>query len=351
MKHFIIPVFIPHFGCTHQCVFCNQKKITGSSATRLSGKDVADLIELHLARLDRPRRVEVAFYGGSFTALSLNYQRELLAPAAQAQQEGRIHAIRLSTRPDAISSDILQQLISYGVSIVELGAQSLDDGILDAAARGHTVNDIEQAVCLLREAGLFCGLQLMLGLPGETWELLPRVAARLLRLKPDIMRLYPTLVIAGTPLADLYQNGRYVPLALDEAVRRAAFLKLLCEQQGISVIRTGLQATEELDQSSVVLAGPYHPSFGEMVEAHLFSLMFQRFAVGKELSGRQLAILHHPRDHSKLRGLGNANLRNWQEQYGFNKLSLYPAGDKAGELIIEYEGLSHVVNKQMLCQL
>ncbi|SHI64768.1 elongator complex protein 3 [Propionispora hippei] len=351
MKHFIIPIFIPHFGCTHQCVFCNQKKITGSSAIRLSGKDVANLIELYLARLDRPRRVEVAFYGGSFTALSVNYQRELLTPAALAQREGRIHAIRLSTRPDAISSDILQHLLSYGVSIVELGAQSLDDGILATAARGHTVNDIERAVCLLREAGLSCGLQLMLGLPGETWELLPLVAARLLRLKPDMLRIYPTLVIAGTPLADLYQNGHYAPLTVDEAVRRAAFFRLLCDQQGISVIRTGLQATEELDQPSVVLAGPYHPSFGEMVEARLFSLMFQRFAAGKDLTGRQLAILHHPRDHSKLRGLSNANLRNWQEQYGFNKLSLYPAGSKAGELIIEYEGLSHVVNKQMLCQL
>lgn len=292
----------------------------------------------------------MAFYGGSFTALPLSYQRELLAPAAQAQREGRVQAIRLSTRPDAISSDILQHLISYGVSIVELGAQSMDDGILAAAARGHTVNDIERAVCLLREAGLTYGLQLMLGLPGETWELLPQVAARLLRLKPAMLRIYPTLVIAGTPLAALYQSGCYVPLAMDEAVRRAAFFKLLCEQQGISVIRTGLQATEELARHSVVLAGPYHPSFGEMVEAQLFSLMFQRFAAGKKLTGRQLAILHHPRDHSKLRGLGNANLRNWQERYGFSKLSLYPAGDKVGELVIEYEGLSQVVNKQLLCQ-
>ncbi|CUH95615.1 hypothetical protein P22_1689 [Propionispora sp. 2/2-37] len=349
MKHYIIPVFIPHYGCRHRCIFCNQKKITGGVVTtEISGEDVEQIINEHILRIDRPRHIELAFYGGSFTALPLEYQRQLLNPAFKALQKGRIHTIRLSTRPDAIDRSIVEQLCAFGVSIVELGAQSLEDSILQKAARGHTYQDIEKAVALLDAADLQCGLQLMLGLPGEDWRSLTRTAGRLLRLQPAMVRIYPTLVIADTHLAVLYQRKQYIPLTLAEAIKRAAFVKLICEQNQIPVIRVGLQASEELSSRDTVLSGPYHPAFGEMVDSYLFQLMFQKFAVGNELTNKQIVICHHPKDHSKVRGNRNHNLMQWKSEYACQEISLFPDGEKTGELFIQYEGLSYCINKSML---
>lgn len=348
MKHYIIPVFIPHYGCRHRCIFCNQKKITGTVAMEISGADVEKIIHEHIVRIDRPRHIELAFYGGSFTALPFGYQRQLLEPAFHALQQGLIHTIRLSTRPDAINQKILEQLCALGVSIVELGAQSLEDTVLQKAARGHSYQDIEKAVTLLDAAKLQYGLQLMLGLPGEDWHSLTRTAARLVRLKPDMVRIYPTLVIADTPLAVLYQRNRYVPLPLEEAIKRAAFIKLICEQNRIPVIRIGLQASEELSSRDTVLAGPYHPAFGEMAESYLFQLMFQKFAAGNELTDKQIAVYHHPKDHSKVRGNCNHNLMQWKSEYACREIALFPYGEKTGELFIQYEGLSYCINKNMI---
>ena len=225
MKHYIIPIFIPHYGCRHACVFCNQRKITGVETDVTPGR-VRESIAWHLARIDQARVVEVAFYGGSFTALPEAMQRALLAPASEALRAGRVQGIRLSTRPDSISAEGLALLLEHGVSVVELGVQSLSDAVLAAAGRGHTAADVEAAVRLIRQTPLELGLQFMPGLPGEDWQRRMDTLARAIALRPDFARIYPTVVLAGTKLAALYAAGAYAPLALEKAVAFAAIMKL-----------------------------------------------------------------------------------------------------------------------------
>lgn len=347
MKNYIIPIFIPHYGCTHQCIFCNQKKITGTQ-TPVTASQVLTIIREHLSRITQPRHIEVAFYGGSFTALPLAIQQELLAPAYDVLNSKGIDAIRLSTRPDAITAKIVQNLIKNGVSIVELGVQSMDKQVLQAAARGHSDTDVVQAVKILKSAGITCGLQLMPGLPLEDWLSLTTTASKVVALAPDFIRIYPAIVIADTHMAKLYQQGLYRPLSLQEAVKRSAFLKLLCEQQGINVIRTGLQPTEELASEKVVLAGPFHPAFGEIVDSYLFDVMFSRFIEYTSPPYQQITIHHHPRDHSKVRGMKNRNIKRWQHAYNVLKIKLVPDGGKLGELVIEHNDIKHFINPAML---
>lgn len=346
MKHYIIPIFIPHYGCAHQCVFCNQRKITGID-TPVGPAEVAVIINEHLARITKPRHIEAAFYGGSFTALPLPVQTELLETAYQALKAGKIHAIRLSTRPDAITPEILRNLSAHGVSIIELGVQSLDEKVLKLSARGHSVSHVVNAARLIKEYGFTLGIQLMPGLPGEDMNSLTKTAGLLLCLAPDIVRIYPTLVIADTKLSGLYQKGSYQPLTLREAVRRAAFLKLLCENNQIKVIRTGLQATEELSDETVVLAGPYHPSFGEMVDSYIFDLMVKLF-VDRIPECKELIIHYYFREQSKVRGLSNANTKKWQADYGLQYIAFMPDGKVPGQLILEAGRTFYAVNKIML---
>ncbi|MCE5286640.1 MAG: radical SAM protein [Pelosinus sp.] len=346
MKHYIIPIFIPHYGCKHQCVFCNQRKITGLD-TPVGPDEVANIIDEHLAMITKPRHVEAAFYGGSFTALPLKMQTLLLQPAFQALKTGKIHAIRLSTRPDAITPEILKNLLALGVSIVELGVQSLDEKVLILSARGHSVGHVVSAAQVLREYGFTLGIQVMPGLPGEDMNSITKTASRLLSLKPDIVRIYPTLVIADTRLAKLYQEGKYLPLTINEAVRRAAFLKLLCENNKIKVIRTGLQATEELANQSVVLAGPYHPSFGELVDAHLFDLLVEKF-ISSRSGCPELTIHYHWREESKVRGQANANTKKWKSVYGLENIVFVPDGQVSGQVVLEADRTAYAINKIML---
>ena len=194
MKHAIIPLFIPHWGCPHQCVFCNQVRITGRS-TSVTAQDIEKIIREYVPVRDDSRYWEAAFYGGSFTALPIKVMEELLKPAKQALDEGRIRAIRLSTRPDCITPEILRLLKRYGVKTVELGVQSLDPQVLKKAERGHTAEDARQAAALLRQNDFSVGLQFMIGLPGEDWKSMRYTARQGVRLKPDFIRIYPVLVL------------------------------------------------------------------------------------------------------------------------------------------------------------
>lgn len=349
MKSYIIPIFIPHYGCPYHCVFCNQRKITGR-ATPVTAQDVTMIIKEHLVRINRPRHIEVAFYGGSFTALPEVIQSQLLVPAFEFLKQGYIHDIRLSTRPDCITPGILDNLLKFGVSTVELGVQSLDNIVLSAAGRGHTREQVADAVKYIKKAGLHCGLQIMPGLPGENWLSFIRTVENVVELSPDFIRIYPTLVIADTQLAALYQAKAYVPLNLKEAIRRSAFLKLICEYNHIKVIRTGLQATTELASNDTVLAGPYHPSFGEMVESFIFLCMMEKFCETRfrKRIADSITIHYYDKDHSKLRGLSNHNLKYLSIKYGIQKIRLVPDGLKAGELLIEYDCITYVINKMLL---
>lgn len=349
MKHYIIPVFIPHLGCVHQCIFCNQKKITGCH-TPVTSTQVAAIIRERLAKINQDRRIEVAFYGGSFTALPVEVQNNLLFPASQALQNGQIHAIRLSTRPDCINEGTLLNLINHGVSIVELGVQSLDDTVLISAARGHSSQDVTKAVEVLKNAGIRCGLQLMPGLPKEDWASLINTVRQTVVLHPDFVRVYPAVVISGTRLADLYNQGDYQPLSLQQAVARSAYMKLVFEGHGIDVIRIGLQATEELDSKDNVLAGPYHPAFGELVDSHIFYLMLARFIEETSLDSKtEFMIVHHPKDTSKVRGQYNNNLNRLRMRYNLPVLKLNAdTAVKPGSLLVIFKSSCHLLNKNMI---
>lgn len=349
MKHYIIPIFIPHYGCIHNCVFCNQQKITGRD-TPIRFQEVTTIIDEHLTRVTEKRHIEVAFYGGSFTALSLEIQSNLLEPAHKALMDGKIHSIRLSTRPDCITHEIVENLIKYGVSTIELGVQSLDSKVLEASARGHNSLDVFQAVSIIKKMNLRCGLQLMPGLPLEDWKSLIHTAYDVIKLAPNFVRIYPTLVIANTQLADMYQEGHYKALSLSAGIVRGAFLKLLFEQHGIPTIRTGLQATEELDKANVVLAGPYHPAFGEMVDSYVFYVMLAHCVESILISHQteDIIIHHHSRDTSKIRGIYNENIKKIKTIYGIKTLILVPDGLTKDELLFEYKNLSYVINKRMI---
>lgn len=285
---------------------------------QLKPEAIVEIIETGLQRLTHKRRVEVAYYGGSFTALPLTLQERLLQPAFEYWKAGKVQGIRLSTRPDCLSAENILLLQNYAVDTVELGVQSFDPAVLYQSKRGHTVADALYAVNSLQTAGVRTIVQLMIGLPGESAQSLLLAAEQLAMLRPQGIRIYPTVVLAQTPLATLYRQGLYQPLTLAAAIEKAAFLKWQAEQSDIKVIRVGLQATEELNTASTVIAGPYHPAFGEMVSSRLFYYLVAQLVKRANLYNFDVRIYHNPLDHSQVRGLANANLREWQEQFGLS---------------------------------
>jgi histone acetyltransferase (RNA polymerase elongator complex component) len=346
IKHYIIPVFIPHYGCKHQCIFCNQQKITGM-VTPVDAQHVQQTIDVHLARITERRFIEVAFYGGSFTALPLELQQRLLTPAYQALQRGQVNGIRLSTRPDCITDEIVDNLLAFNVTVVELGVQSLDEAVLIASQRGHTVDDVKNAADILRRREVSFGIQIMPGLPGEDWYSLLLTANRAIALRPHFARLYPTIVIDKTELATCYLQGLYQPLTLEAAIQKTAFLKLFFEQHNIPVIRTGLQATEELDNAGTVLAGPYHSAFGELVDGYLFFQMLLQAFEKIPHSSEPIIIRHHRRDQSKIRGISNCYFHQLQQAV-HRPIKLVEGTLREGEISIEQGYLQYVISRKML---
>lgn len=277
---FVIPFFIAHQGCPHRCVFCNQHAITGCGEKELlSGEKVAaeTMRRLALPR-DRRREVQVAFYGGSFTALARSRQEELLGAVAPFLATGEVADIRLSTRPDAMDGDTARFLKRHGVALVELGIQSFEPEVLAASRRGHSPEQVDQAFAALRAAGIAPGGQLMIGLPGESRMGVLAGARRLVRLRPALVRIYPTLVLKKSPLARLFAEGKYHPLSLSRAVALTCRLKNVFDAAGIPVVRMGLQPSAGLEEE--LLAGPYHPAFGELVLGRLYYLKLRSLLFG-----------------------------------------------------------------------
>ena len=267
MKPFgMIPFFIPHVGCPYVCTFCNQSRITGQSGiSHLTPDYIKKTIIDYVGKKRNDKFWEVAFYGGSFTAIHRDLQHTLLAPAYEMLQQDIIDGIRCSTRPDAVGDEAISLLQSYGVKTVELGVQSMNDGILVDAKRGHTAQEVVDAVARLKRREITVGVQLLPGLKGETWETILETAIDVVKLKPDFVRIYPVLVIENTELADQYRSGEYKPLSTEQAITYCAFLKEWFEEHNIEVIRTGLQSSEELDSGNSLIAGPYEPAMGELV--------------------------------------------------------------------------------------
>lgn len=273
-KEYIIPIFVPHLGCPNQCTFCNQKKISGQTKM-VTAKDVEDTIEYYLKHFkDDNKYIEVAFFGGSFTAIDREKQKELLQAVQPYIKEKKVNTIRVSTRPDAIDKEILRMLKKYNVKTIELGVQSMNNYILRRCKRGHTVEDVENASKSIRRAGFILGHQMMVGLPESTKQDEINTAKDLIKLRPKIVRIYPVLVIKETELAEEYEKGEYIPLTVSQAVERCKDIVTLFNKKKIDVIRIGLQNTEEItdpkEEASQVVAGPYHPAFRQLVESSMW---------------------------------------------------------------------------------
>ena len=260
----VIPVFLPMLACPHRCVYCNQYVISGQQKLP-SLEDVAALIDRNLQTILRDCHKRVAFFGGSFTCLPEPVQNRYLDAVQPYLQEGCVEGIQLSTRPDYIDKKILQNLKSKGVTLIELGAQSLNDDILRRSGRGHSVADVENASRLIRQYGIDLGLQMMIGLPGDTKEKALHTAEQIVAFGASCTRIYPTLVVEGTALAEDYRKGEYVPLSLEEAVDWCKELYRYFQTAGVMVMRMGLHPTKDLREGEHLLAGPFHVSFKELV--------------------------------------------------------------------------------------
>lgn len=316
-SNYIIPIFVPHLGCPHDCVFCNQREITGVTKD-LSQEEVLAKINEYLSTIPKTAiRIEVAFYGGSFTGIDPKYQLELLSVAKIFLDKGDITGIRLSTRPDYIDLEILDRLKEYGVGTIELGVQSLDDDVLTAAIRGHSRADVKKAVSLIKEYDFKLGLQVMPGLPNSTETSDLDTVTEVIKLNPDFVRIYPTLVIKNTQLAKLYKAGKYEPLSLAEAVAISAQLVENFKKAGIDIIRVGLQPSEGVN-STEVLAGPFHPSFRQLVESKLLLNKIEDETREKTINKLELTV--NSKDISNLRGQKNSNLEYLYNHYKLQEI-------------------------------
>jgi len=264
-KHFNIPVFIPELACPFQCIYCNQKKISGC-LTIPSAEEINKIIMDHLATIpEENSETELAFFGGNFTGLKKVEQETYLKLVQPYIDQGRISGIRISTRPDYINRDVLELLKKYRVKTIELGAQSMDNDVLRLVGRGHTAEDTIAAAKMIRDKGFSLGLQMMIGLPGDTLEKAVYTASKIIELKADNTRIYPALVIKRTRLEELYKTGKYQPLSLDEAVNWSKELLKIFEEANVGVIRIGLHPSEGLLSGEELAAGPFNPSFRELV--------------------------------------------------------------------------------------
>ena len=287
-------MFVPHIGCPHRCSFCDQRAITGQQKAP-TPQDVRDAAEAGLRTLGAAaREAQIAFFGGSFTAIAPDYRRSLLKAAYPFVKSGQYAGIRLSTRPDAIDGEILDELRAFGVTAIELGAQSMDDAVLRQNGRGHTAEATRAAAQKIRDAGFSLGLQMMTGLFCDTDAGARRTAEEFAALLPREVRIYPALVLRGTALCDRYARGEYRPQTLEGAVALCTDLLTFFERRGITVIRLGLHETPALDASFV--AGPRHPAFGELCRARQYRLAVERAMRGRAVCGSGRRIAQRPLD-------------------------------------------------------
>ncbi len=269
-KHFTIPIFIPEEACPFQCIFCNQKKISGQVDTP-SFDAIRSTIDIHLSTIPKENsEIEIGFFGGNFTGISLEEQQKYLKIANDYLPQG-ISGIRLSTRPDYINENVIALLKRYNVTTVELGAQSFDDEVLKKSGRGHTALDIINSSSMIKNAGINLGLQMMIGLPGDTFDKAIFTAEKIVELGAENTRIYPAVVIKGTALENLFNEGKYNPLTLDEAVNWTKTILQIFENNKIIILRIGLHPSEGLLSGDELAAGPFHISFKELVLSKIWN--------------------------------------------------------------------------------
>ena len=330
-RAYILPVFVPHWGCPHACVFCNQRRITGA-AMPATAEDVKKAIQEAAAFLPKGGKRQLAFYGGSFTAIPVKEQEALLGAAKEALDRGEIDAVRLSTRPDAIDETVLSRLKAFGVETIELGAQSMDDKVLQLAERGHTAHDVELASKRIKAAGFRLILQMMTGLPGATDESDTETARRLIALRPDGVRIYPTVIVRDTALFDMWQAGEYEEHTVEDAVRVCAKIVPLFEQAGIPIIRLGLNPTEELSGGAAV-GGAYHPALGELVKSRILLDKARALLSGVE-PGSRVTLMVGRGKASQMAGQHRENIRRLTGEYALSDLKIREKTEADTEIVL-----------------
>jgi histone acetyltransferase (RNA polymerase elongator complex component) len=338
MRYKIIPVFIPHASCPEQCVFCDQKKITGVAVYDLD--TVKDTIEKCIRSFKEDgKKGEIAYYGGSFTAIPEDTQVELLKVGKARINSGAVESIRVSTRPDYIDSKTLTRLKEYGVKTIELGVQSMSDGVLAANRRGHTREDTIRASTMIKEAGFLLGHQVMPGLYTDTYETMLYTATESLKLKPDFLRVYPCLVIRGTELFKLFKEGEYVPLTIDSAVNICKEIYKMAKAAGVTVIRMGIHPERDFVEGGYV-AGPFHPAFKHLVISALFSDLIDLLIEKSEYdagASKDVIFKVNDRDVSNFVGINKKNLKRLKVRYPNSEVRLKrEEGIKEGDIVIDY---------------
>lgn len=330
-KHAIIPIFIPHRGCPNDCVFCNQKKITARQDD-VTPDAAREVIETWLSTLEPGRvenggsmeTIEVAFFGGSFTGLPIDEQSAFLAVAHEYKVNGRIDKIHLSTRPDYINEEILDNLKAYSVDVIELGVQSLSPAVLKAAGRGHDADCVYRASRLIKDYGFTLGIQLMVGLPGSDLEAEIYSAKETVNIAPQIARLYPTVILPETALFDMYKDGSYTPMTEDDAVVRTAAMYKLLDDAGIQIIRVGLKSSDIINAEEDGAAGDtFHPAFRQLVEGliardqiedQLTQLKMLKQPTSQNLTG-QCMFVSTEKSRNTLFGHKSANRKYFAQKY------------------------------------
>ncbi|MBQ9139274.1 MAG: radical SAM protein [Ruminococcus sp.] len=308
MKHSNISIFIPHIGCPHRCSFCDQRTISGAEKIP-HGDDVREICEKALAEVKSPENTEIAFFGGSFTAIPRAYMTELLEAAYSFVGEGKFKGIRLSTRPDCIDREVLTILKKYGVTSIELGAQSMSNKVLKANQRGHSADDVKKSALLIREYGFELGLQMMVGLyrseMADEYETLERI----IEIRPDTVRIYPVVILKGTRLGELYQSGEYDTFSFEDVTEFVADAMLRFADKGINVIKCGLHASEFVERD--MLGGFYHPAFREICESHIYRRKMKELIRCESSCDYVFAVT--PSCISKAIGQNKSNIKYFQE--------------------------------------
>ena len=291
-KHYTIPIFIPELACPFQCVFCNQQKITGIQLIP-DDAEIINTIESHLSSFkERNRRVEIGFFGGSFTGVPFDQQKHYLEIVQPFIQSGEVAAIRVSTRPDYIGEKELTLLKKYGVQSIELGAQSFDEEVLKQSFRGHTAKQTEAAATAIGKENFQLGLQMMIGLPGDSLQKSIKTAKRIIELGAHTTRIYPAVVIKDTAMHQWYGQGKYKPLSLDEAVDWTKQILPLFEKAAVKVLRVGLHPSEGLLSGDELVAGPFHPSFKELVLTEIWGDLFKPLL---KMENHESILIHVPK--------------------------------------------------------
>ena len=318
-KQYIIPVFVPHLGCPNDCIFCNQKSISGQMKM-INKEDVKNTIEFYLKNIkDKEAHIEVAFFGGSFTGIEPEKQEEFLEVAYEYIKMGKVDSIRISTRPDYIDKEVLKRLKKYKVQTIELGVQSANDYILERSGRGHGFEDVKKASRLIRWNGFKLGHQMMVGLPESTRIDEINTAKQLIKLKPKMVRIYPVLVIKNTKLEKEYNAGKYQPIPLVQAVEVCKELYKMFTKKKIDVIRVGLQNTDEIsspeNEESQVVAGPYHPAFRQLVEAGLWYDVILNKIKKLNVKVKEVEVTVNPVDVNNVVGHKRENILKLKDTY------------------------------------